>query len=110
MDEILVSRAAEIRRTPDRPVPERQLGARLREFGICLLRLGRRKSQHLRLCESLPLGDRRFVALIECDGARFLIGGTGNSLVLLTPLNVPSENAGRNESSHQSASCVQEAD
>jgi flagellar biogenesis protein FliO len=51
-----------------------------------VLRLSRRAPRRLRLCESLPLGDRRFVAVVEFDGARFLVGGTASSLVLLSRL------------------------
>lgn len=61
---------------------------RLRVEGIwrSLLRLGRRAPRRLRLCESLPLGERRFVAVVEFDAARFLVGGTPSSLVLLSRL------------------------
>jgi flagellar biogenesis protein FliO len=58
------------------------------------LRLSRRRSKHLRLCESLALGDRRFVAVVEFERARFLLGGTASSLVLLSRL----EDADRGES------------
>jgi flagellar biogenesis protein FliO len=51
-----------------------------------LLRFGRRSPKRLRLCESLALGDRRFVAVVEFDCARFLVGGTPSSLVLLSQL------------------------
>jgi len=51
-----------------------------------LLRLGRRSPRRLRLCETLPLGDRRFVAVVEFEGARFLLGGTATTLVLLSRL------------------------
>jgi len=51
-----------------------------------LLRISRRAPRRLRLCESLPLGDRRFVAVVEFDQARFLVGGTSASLVLLARL------------------------
>ena len=51
-----------------------------------VLRLGRRAPRRLRLCESLPLGERRFVAVVEFDRARFLVGGTPSSLVLLSRL------------------------
>ena len=47
------------------------------------LRLPRRVPRRLRLCESLPLGEHRFVAVIEFDGEGFLVGGTSASLVLL---------------------------
>jgi flagellar biogenesis protein FliO len=51
-----------------------------------VLRLSRRTPRRLRLCESLPLGERRFVAVVEFDRARFLVGGTPTSLVLLSRL------------------------
>ncbi len=41
----------------------------------------------LRMCETLSLGDRRFVAVIELDGERFLVGGGPNSVSLLTTLS-----------------------
>jgi len=51
-----------------------------------VLRLSRRAPRRLRLCESLPLGDRRFVAVVEFGRERFLVGGTPSSLVLLARL------------------------
>jgi flagellar biogenesis protein FliO len=51
-----------------------------------ILRLSGRAPRRLRLCESLPLGERRFVAVVEFDTARFLVGGTPSSLVLLSRL------------------------
>jgi len=56
-----------------------------------ILRLGRRTPRRLRLCESLPLGERRFVAVVEFEAARFLVGGTPSSLVLLSRLTDASE-------------------
>jgi flagellar biogenesis protein FliO len=49
-------------------------------------RMSRRAPKRLRLCESLPLGERRFVAVIEFEQSRFLVGGTSSSLVLLADL------------------------
>lgn len=53
-------------------------------------RLGRilrpRALRRLKLCESLPLGDRRFIAVVQFEQQRFLIGGGGNTLALLTQL------------------------
>jgi len=46
-----------------------------------------REPRRLRLCESLSLGERRFVAVIEYEHKRFLVGGTSASLALLTPLD-----------------------
>ncbi len=52
-----------------------------------LLRLAERPPRRLRLCESLGLGERRFVAVIEFERRRFLVGGTAQSLVLLARLD-----------------------
>lgn len=49
-------------------------------------RLGQRAPRRLRLCDSLPLGERRFVAVVEFERSRFLVGGTTSSLVLLASL------------------------
>ena len=46
----------------------------------------RRPDRRLRLAETLGLGERRFVAVVEFDEARFLVGGTSASLVLLARL------------------------
>jgi hypothetical protein len=48
--------------------------------------LSRRTPRQLRLCESLPLGERRFVAVVQFEQSRFLLGGTSASLVLLAQL------------------------
>jgi len=50
-------------------------------------RRGRRAPKRLRLCESLALGERRFVAVVEFERARFLVGGTPSSLSLLARLD-----------------------
>lgn len=57
------------------------------------LRISRRTPKGLRLCESLPLGERRFVAVVEFEKARFLVGGTASSLVLLSRLADSGEQA-----------------
>jgi flagellar biogenesis protein FliO len=57
-----------------------------RAFWQWLMRLGNRPPRRLRLCESLPLGERRFVAVVEFERSRFLVGGTSTSLVLLARL------------------------
>ena len=46
-----------------------------------------RKVRRLRVCETLSLGERRFVAVIEFDRQEFLVGGSGNSLELLARLH-----------------------
>jgi flagellar biogenesis protein FliO len=40
----------------------------------------------LRICETAPLGDKRFVAVIQVDNERFLVGGAPNSVALLSKL------------------------
>jgi len=62
------------------------LRGRVLEFWERVLRLGRRAPRRLRLCESLPLGERRFVAVVEFEAERFLLGGTPSSMVLLSRL------------------------
>ena len=50
------------------------------------VKISRRPEKRLRLCESLPLGERRFVAVVEFEAERFLVGGTPSSMVLLSRL------------------------
>jgi flagellar biogenesis protein FliO len=49
--------------------------------------LGPRKARRLRVRETLSLGDKRFLAVIEFDRQEFLVGGSGNSLALLARLH-----------------------
>lgn len=51
-----------------------------------LRRLRGRPPRRLRLCESLALGERRFLAVVEFERQRFLIGGTPSSVALLAHL------------------------
>jgi flagellar biogenesis protein FliO len=46
-----------------------------------------RKARRLRVCETLSLGERRFLAIVEFDRQEFLVGGSGNSLELLARLH-----------------------
>ncbi len=51
------------------------------------IRAGRlRPERQLRLSETLPLGEKRFLAVVEFEQRRLLIGGTSNSLVVLAAL------------------------
>ncbi len=68
-----------------RPAPE-DLWRWARACWQRLRQISRSAPRRLRLCESLPLGERRFVAVVEFEGARFLVGGTSASLVLLARL------------------------
>lgn len=42
-----------------------------------------RRERRLRLCETVSLGERRLVALIQFDNQSLLVGVTGNSITLL---------------------------
>src|SRR6266705_2698037 len=42
--------------------------------------------KNLRVCESVLLGEKRFVAVVQVDKERFLIGGSSSSVSLLTRL------------------------
>ncbi len=42
-----------------------------------------RRVRRLRISETLSLGERRFVAIVEFDGQEFLLAGSGSSLELL---------------------------
>lgn len=64
-----------------------------------LLRSGLRRTKKLELEETLSLGDRRVIALVRFEGARFLVGGTSNSLSLLARL----EDRGATEGSAKNA-------
>ena len=50
-----------------------------------------RVPHRLRLIETLALGERRLVAVIEFERRKFLIGGTGESLSLLADLSTRGE-------------------
>jgi len=47
---------------------------------------GSSPSRQLRLRETLTLGERRFIAVVEFEGQKFLIAGTGSSVAMLTAL------------------------
>ena len=61
------------------------------KLSALLARLGsavraRRRPKSLRLREMLPLGDKRFLAVVECDQQRFLLAGTAQHIALLERL------------------------
>jgi flagellar biogenesis protein FliO len=58
----------------------RGLGERIRSW------LLRRPGRQLRLCESLSLGEKRLVAVLQFEGQRYLVGATGSSITLLSKL------------------------
>lgn len=46
----------------------------------------KRKERAMHLCETLSLGDRRFLALVKVGEQKFLVGAAGHSISLLTEL------------------------
>ncbi len=57
---------------------------------ISRLRVPGRPSRRLRLAETLSLGEKRFVAIVEVDGVPLLVGGSSTGVVLLKELGQPS--------------------
>jgi hypothetical protein len=54
--------------------------------------LGSRQSRkRLRVCETVSLGEKRFVAVIEVDGEQFLVGGASSSVATLARLEPSQE-------------------
>ena len=49
----------------------------------------RRSARRLRLSETLSLGEKRFLAVVQFQHQEFLVGGTGNSVALLARLDAP---------------------
>jgi len=48
-----------------------------------------RREKRLRLCETLSLGEKRFLAVVQVERQEFLVGGSGNSICLLAQLPTP---------------------
>lgn len=51
----------------------------------------RQNKKRLRVCETVALGEKRFVAVIQVDDKQFLVGGASNSVSLLAQLDKPAE-------------------
>jgi flagellar biogenesis protein FliO len=49
----------------------------------------RRSARRLRLSETLSLGEKRFLAVVQFQQQEFLVGGTGTSIALLARLDAP---------------------
>jgi flagellar biogenesis protein FliO len=47
----------------------------------------RRRERSLRVCETLSLGERRFLIVVQFEQRRFLIGATSQSISLLQRLD-----------------------
>jgi hypothetical protein len=50
--------------------------------------------KQLRLVETVPLGEKRFVAIIHAQGRKYLVGGGASGVALLTSLDEPSSQRG----------------
>jgi flagellar biogenesis protein FliO len=57
----------------------------------------------LRLCETLALGEKRFVAVVQFEQMRYLLGGTGASITLLSQLPDTAVDESSSERSHGEA-------
>jgi len=56
----------------------------IRAFSAATVRGSRRR---LRLCETLSFGEKRFVAIVECDRRTYLLAGAPQSISLLARLD-----------------------
>jgi len=50
-----------------------------------------RRTRRLKLCETLSLGEKRILALVECENRRFLIAATAQNISLLETLGAAEE-------------------
>jgi flagellar biogenesis protein FliO len=50
-------------------------------------RVWRRRPRRLRICETLSLGNRGYLAVVSYGRREFLLGGTTNSIALLAQLS-----------------------
>jgi flagellar biogenesis protein FliO len=44
-------------------------------------------TKRLALCETVSLGDKRFLAIVKVDGQQFLVGGAAGSVSMLAEIN-----------------------
>jgi hypothetical protein len=74
---------------PPQVKPRLQVAPRVGPLGrlIALLRGGAAAEKRLRLAETVALGEKRFVAIIDADGRKYLIGGGTSGVALLAPLD-----------------------
>jgi hypothetical protein len=54
---------------------------------IRMRQMARVNSRRLHVAESISLGEKRFVAVVQIDGQQYLIGGGGSNIALLAQLN-----------------------
>ena len=56
--------------------------------------LARGISRRLKVAETVSLGEKRFVSILQVDGEQFLVGGSPSSIVLLAKLETKAETLG----------------
>src|ERR1700756_5793494 len=56
--------------------------------------LARGVSRRLKVAETVSLGEKRFVSILQVDGEQFLVGGSPSSIVLLAKLEEKPEPRG----------------
>src|ERR1700761_2021500 len=78
----------------------------LRAFGEAVVRawkwltrhsqgvLARGASRRLKVAETVSLGEKRFVSILQVDGEQFLVGGSTSNIVLLAKLEAKAETPG----------------
>ena len=59
-----------------------------------------RRENHMRLCETLSLGDRRFLAVVLVEQQKYLVGGAPNSVALLAKLPSTAQMASHDDEVH----------
>jgi flagellar biogenesis protein FliO len=79
--------------------PARALGVVLLKLWKWLTRhsrgvLTRGVSRRLRVAETVSLGEKRFVSILQVDGEQFLVGGSPSNVVLLAKLEARPETFG----------------
>ncbi len=62
-----------------------------------------RRERSLRMCETLPLGEKRILAVVQFEGRKFLIGVTNQSISLLDRLDPNSKHRQKHEPSMDSS-------
>ena len=76
------------------PAKPQRPGALMRLFSWLQKRAVLRATKQLRVSETISLGEKRFVAILQVENRKFLIGGGASSVALLTQLDAQSETAG----------------
>lgn len=86
-------RKQNVRRIPPPKHLQKRLGAQKGLLGRIFgwLRGGIAPEKKLRVIETVPLGEKRMVAIVEAEGQRFLVGCGSNGVSLLTSLKEEQE-------------------